>query len=388
MSLVIEKYKSIGYGLDRIYSGIFLLLFALSVQAQTGLLAGKTIIGKEPSCDCDSMWKKPDVTEFVQLLEKVTSQKGPVWPGYNMNVPSFVINAGKIINGDHCLGLWKKGKAISFAQLQTTVSMLTPLYSYYLNFKRTDTISGKAYFSTAEHAPDFQNWMQQMNVISAVYMPLDFSKLPFVLPALVKVQLAIHEAFHVEVMLKYWYTGKGNWPMWDKQPDRKKVQLCYTFNDTGRVQIQKELSILADMTEALLENNKAKACRLGRDYLTARKGRYKTLEGVKTILADNKEGDCRTAEAFFELEEGLADYASWTFLYNTGLASKNDLLKRYRARQNDHFYLSGCMLMHTIMLMNKGKQGRVFNYIINSNSVKEGSLFHLFEQQLIKFCAR
>jgi len=221
-----------------------------------------------------------------------------------------------------------------------------------------------------------------MDVSSAVYIPLDFSKLPFKLPTMIKIQLAIHEAFHVEVMLRYWYTGKGNWPVWDKQPDRKDVQMCYTYGDTGRVMIKNEISLLADMINALLEKNNIKAYKLGKQYLDARQTRYKRLDAVKPKLGDNTEGDCQTAESLFELEEGVADYGSWTILYNMGIATKADLLKRYRAQQKDHFYMSGCMLMHAITLMSKEAPEEVINEMIKTTSIKEGSLLTIFKNKL------
>ncbi|HET9055324.1 MAG TPA: hypothetical protein VFN30_00620 [Chitinophagaceae bacterium] len=341
----------------------------------------------KPTCDCDSLWEKPDAREFIQLLEKATVNNRVVWPGYRFTNATFVIDAGKTEKGEHCLGLWMNGKAQSYARITKTLRMLTPLYSYYLNYKEMDSIPDNEFFKTSENAPEFRNWMNVMNVSSAVYMPLDFSKLPFSVPAITKVQLAVHEAFHVEVMLKYWYTGKGYWPKWDKQPDRKKVQVCYTYNDTGREMIQKELFVLADMLEALLDGKKEKACSLGHQYLNARENRYEKLTGIKTTLAGNTEGDCATAEAFFELEEGLADYESWTMLYSSGLVSRDDLLKRYRARQNDHFYLSGSMLMHAITLMSKDPKNKIISKMINSVSVDKGSLLLLFKNQLKKYCA-
>jgi len=364
---------------------ITVLHLCLFVKAQSDTQRNNNVYSNRPTCDCDTLWKKQDVSEFTYLLEKVTSNTRPVWPGYSLSDATYIIDAGKTAKEEHCLGLWKGGKVLSYAKPRNTLQMLTSLYSYYLDYKGMDTIPDIGYFKTAQNAPEVRKWMKEMGVTSAVYMPLDFSKLPFKLPALVKVQLAVHEAFHVEVMMKYWYTGKGNWPKWDQQPDRNGVQLCYTYNDTGRVMIRKELFILADMMEALLDNNKGRAYTLGRKYIDARENRYKKLGEIKPKLANNADGDCRTVESLFELEEGLADYGSWTILYNMGVAAKEDLLKRYRAQQKDHFYLSGCMLMHAITLMSKESPERIINKVIKKKTVNEGSLFLLFEKELEKY---
>jgi hypothetical protein len=244
------------------------------------------------------------------------------------------------------------------------------------------------FLTTAKNANDFKVWMKKMKVSSAVYMPLDFSKLPFKVSSLVKVQLAIHEAFHVQVALKYYYTKKGEWPKWDSQPERKKVQSCYITNDSGRVLIKNELQILATLIEALLDKDKVKACYLGNEYLGARKNRYSGLQGVKIKKADDTEIDCQSAESIMELEEGLADFESWTLLFNMGIATKDQLLQRYRALQNDHFYLSGSMLMHAIVLMSEKKVTDIAKYIIQSSSVENGSLLEIFKTEFQKYCNR
>ena len=356
-------------------------------QTQTDT-AFKKIIGEKPSCDCDSLWKKKDVSDFIELLERSTSQPKFVWPGYHLNDGAYIISAGQTAAGNHCLGLWQKGKVKSYARFHNTLRMLTPLYSYYLEYPEMSIIPDELYFTTAAKVPEFKEWMRDMHVSSAVYMPVDFSKLPFKVPALVKLQLAIHEAFHIEVMLRYWYTNKGNWPAWDQQPDRSGMQSCYTYNDSDRIQIKKELTILADMIEALIDGQKVKACILGYSYLKERESRYRKTSEVSVKLGDETEGDCKTAESFFELEEGLADYGSWTLLYNMGMASKEDLLRRYRAQQNDHFYLSGAMLMHAITLMDKKTIEQVIQKIINSPTVKEGSLLRFFQDELANYCER
>ncbi|MGZ5221115.1 MAG: hypothetical protein ACXWC7_13595, partial [Chitinophagaceae bacterium] len=322
-------------------------------QIDSGKNSDTDSIGKKPDCACDSLWKKENTLEVVRLLEESTAGMAPVWREYNLGDASFILDAGQTSKGHHCLGLWKKGKAVSYARLRNTISMLTPIYSYYLNYKGIDSIPKDRYFTTAKNAPAFKQWMDEMNVESAVYLLVDFSKLPFTVPSIVKVQIAIHESFHTEVMLRYWFTKKGHWPKWDRQPDRQGVQSCYTFNDSARTFIQKELVILSNMVEALLDGKKDKTCSLGNEYVRAREERYNRIKSVKVKFEDGSGGDCRTAEAIMELEEGLADYGSWTLLYNTGKVSKEALLGRYRAMQNDHFYLSGNMLMHSITLVSK-----------------------------------
>ncbi|MGZ8525891.1 MAG: hypothetical protein ACXWV1_15775, partial [Chitinophagaceae bacterium] len=72
----------------------------------------------------------------------------------------------------------------------------------------------------------------------------------------------------------------------------------------------------------------------------------------------------------------------------TGKVSKEALLGRYRARQNDHFYLSGSMLMHAITLMSKEPVNKIIDEIVISASVEKGSLLYIFKNKLEDYCNR
>ena len=258
------------------------------------------------------------------------------------------------------------------------------LYSY---FYATDTItSGYAVLAKAgQQAPDFSQWMKQLAIDRAVYMPVSFPDFPIELTALKKVQLAVHESFHVEVMLPVWFTGRGPWPQWDRQPDRPGVQVCYTHSDTVAALIQREKSALADMVEALLSQKKEEAIKAGEKVLQWRAERYEWLDTVTVALQDGSPGSCATVEAIMELEEGLADYGSWTKLYDAGVVSDKQLLQRYRANQKDHFYLTGAMFLHAISLMRSGDVMPVIQRIIASESVAAGSLQRLFAEALREY---
>lgn len=333
-------------------------------------------------CGCDSLWSKPAAKDFVTLLEKTTSSNHPVWKDYNLGDGAFVLNAGQTNDSTYCLGLWKKGKAISYKCSKDIPKMLTPLYSYYLNYKNTKEIDSTL-FGTYKKAPEFSSWMKINNIETAVYMPTDFPKFPFKIPAKMKTQLAIHEAFHINIMLRYWYTNKGFWPKWDKQPDRAGVQSCYAENESTQKLIEEEQNTLSFLIESLLDNKKSEAIVLGNKFLKIRETRYNILNDKQIKLNDDVYGDCKTAEALMEIEEGIADYASWVKMYDIGVASRSDLLKRYRAKQKDRFYLTGCMLLHASVLMNNGNDSGIIEQMVNANSLEEGNLLSIFKGQLI-----
>ncbi len=318
---------------------------------------------------------------MVDLLEQASRQNVAVWPGLKLGQGAIVLNAGQAVKGKHCLGVWQGGENKGYFCSGDVPAMLTPLYSY---FYATDTItSGYAVLAkAAKQSSDFRQWMKQLAIDRAVYMPVSFPDFPFELTALKKVQLAIHESFHVEVMLPVWFTGRGPWPRWDRQPDRPGVQVCYTHSDTIAALMQGEKAALANMVEALLSQKREEAIEAGSQALQWRTERYEWLDTVTVALQDGSPGSCATVEALMELEEGLADYGSWTKLYEAGVVALEQLLQRYRANQKDHFYLTGAMFMHAISLMRSGDIMPVIERIIASESVSEGSLQRLFEETL------
>ncbi len=342
---------------------------------------------KEPiisNCGCDSLWIKNEAKAFVNILEKTTRVNHLIWPGYQIGDGTYVLNAGQTADSTYCLGLWQGGRALSYKCSKDIPKMLTPLYSYYLNYgneKKKEDI----FFNTHKGAPDFTAWMQQNSIKTAVYMPVSFPDFPFEIPPKTKTQLAIHEAFHIEVMLEYWYTEQGHWPAWDQQPDRSQLNLCYTQNDIVAELIQKEQELLVQLIEALLDSKKGIAKKLGNEFLKIRTQRYQELEEVSINADEENTIDCQTAETIMEIEEGIADYASWVQMFELELFNRQDLIKRYRALQKDKFYLTGCMMLQAATLMNNGNDQEIITKIINAPSVVEGNLTTIFKYYLDRY---
>lgn len=364
----------------------FLLVIIISIISCNKDKKVKPVIEKTAltDCGCDSLWSKKVTKDFVSILETTTKSDYAIWEGYDIRDGVYILNAGKPNDSANCLGIWRQGKNVSYKCSKDVPNMLTPIYSYYLDYKEPYNDEEKL-FKTSKNAPDFSNWMKNYGIEAAVYMPTDFPKFPFKIPTKSKAQLAIHETFHVQVMLRKWYTNKGFWPEWDKQPDRKSIQSCYARNDSITKLFEAEQKELVALIEFLLDNDKTKAIQSANKFIAIRENRYSILIDKNIKLNDSKFGDCRIGESFMEVEEGIADYASWVTMYNIGTASKEDLLRRYRAKQKDMFYLSGCMLLHASALMNNGNDKEIILKMVNASSVEEGNLYKLFKGQLELF---
>lgn len=360
------------------------IVLSLSCQNQSKKQPVETL--PLPSGGCAAVWADSIAMDFVNQLELATKTRHRVWNGYQLGDGAVVLQAGKSADSTECLGLWQAGKVVSYREASEGPKLSTPLYGYYLNFP--DAIAGHENPLTklSQQPADISEWLKEFNVKSAVLMPVDFPKFPFKIPALMKMQIAIHESFHVEVMIRHWYTGKGAWPAWDEQPDRQGLQNCYSASEEVKQALQDERTKLVGLIDALLDDDKPAACLAGNEFLSLRARRYDLLKDVKINRQDETQCDCAEAENIMELEEGLADYASWTMLYDIGISSREQLLRRYNAIQNEPFYLTGAMLMHAVSLMNDGKVNSIISEIVNSSDHSTGAPFPVFEKEFARFC--
>lgn len=341
-----------------------------------------------PTAPCAEVWQQEVAADFAKLLTEVTQTQHDVWPAYRLGDGAVVLHAGNTDDDQACLGLWKHGKILAYAAMEETPKLATPLYGYYLNFGTPEDTTMLPLSTLSKQPEAISQWLDEHSIDSAVLMPVDFPKFPFKIPTLMKVQTAIHEAFHVDVMIRYWFTGTGHWPAWDKQPDRSSLQNCYAASDTAKEAIRSEQLLLANLVQALVAEENAQACDLGSSFLESRANRYDLLADVTVPRYDGTPGSCQEAENIMELEEGLADYASWTMLYDIGTASWEDLHRRYQAIQKEPFYLTGAMLMHAATLMHDGETTALINAITTSQTVQEGALATHFADHLNAFCAK
>ena len=364
------------------FHALVLCLFCLACQPAKE----QTSYTPLPSEGCKAAWADSAAFQFVDQLEAATRDGHPVWPGYSLGDGAVVLHAGKASDSTECLGLWQEGKAKGFIKLEELPKLATMLYGYYLNFDGIKQEEEEnVLLGISDQPQPLTDWLEGHGVKSAVLMPVDFPNFPFEIPALKKMQVAIHESFHIEVMIRYWFTGRGNWPAWDEQPDRPGLQNCYHTSEELKAAFQKEKTELINLIEALLDQNKERSREAGLNFLDLRKARYLMLEGVTVDRQDGSKCNCEEAENLMELEEGLADYGSWTMLYNLGISSREELIQRYGAIQNDPFYLTGAMLMHAIALMYPGDTMEVINEINQSATVQEGALITLFEREFQQY---
>lgn len=87
-----------------------------------------------------------------------------------------------------------------------------------------------------------------------------------------------------------------------------------------------------------------------------------------------------------ELEEGTADYVSWTKLFELGHATRDQLMRRYRAEQDDVFYLTGAIQLHATEIMRPDRMTEVTRRIATSTTPDSGAITVAFETSLGDSC--
>jgi len=331
-------------------------------------------------------WNRAVAKNFADTLIKATNDPMQVWDTYKLGDGAVILNAGKNSDSLNCLGLFRNGQVLGYLETEESPKLATPLYGYYLNFEEIVNQEDNPLLGISVQPKQISQWLESYQIESAVLMPVEFPKFPFKIPTLKKVQIAIHEAFHVEVMLRYWFTKKGKWPAWDAQPSRSETRECYNLNEEISSTFREEQLTLSRLIDALIEDKKEQVCELGNSYLNQREKRYQQVKEVKVTRADETICDCKEAEVIMELEEGIADYASWAMLYDIGISSREELIQRYQASQNEPFYLTGAMLLHAIAIMSNDNIEAAIEKMVKAQTPLDGSLLALFKEKLSLYC--
>lgn len=360
-------------------------VFAASVAAGLAVAACGEPAPPTPSAECEPLWSAEPAAEFVGLLTRATETELRAWEGYDLGDAAYVLHAGTSEAGRACLGVWRGGEAVAFGALSDPPALSTPLYGYHLPDE--GGAAARERFTAAGRQPgSVRAWLEEAGVDRATIMPVTFEDFPMELPTLVKVQVALHEGFHVQVQSPHWSGAADNWPAWDRQPDREGLRACYGATDEVAAAFAEERERLAVAVEALLDGEDAAACEAGRAFLARRADRHRMLADVRVARHDGTPGSCREAEAIMELEEGTADYASWTRLHELGHATRGQLLRRYRAQQQDAYYLTGAMQLHAVELMQPDRMSDVTHRIATSAAPDSGSVTAAFEASLAAHC--
>lgn len=343
--------------------------------------AGAPPVPAIPSTTCAPVWADSATAELVEELVRVTGTGRPVWGDYDLGDGWFVVYAGESAPGGACLGAVKGGRVVAYGELADAPRLPTPLYGFYLPAGTDGAVPTRN-----EQPASVTSWLESVDVGRATIVPVAIEDFPMELSTLAKLQVALHEGFHVQVQSPHWSGSAKGWPRWDRQPDRAGLQACYGGTEVVASSVAQEREALARTVEALLDDDGATACRAGADFLAQRAARYDMLRDVRVARHDSTPGTCREAEAIMELEEGTADYASWTVLYELGRTSRDRLMGRYRAVQDDVFYLTGAMQLHALALIEPDGMEEVARRIGASRSPETGSITALFADALDGYC--
>ncbi|MEM6703256.1 MAG: CocE/NonD family hydrolase [Acidobacteriota bacterium] len=313
---------------------------ALRLVAQFVLHGALPEASPPEACRLD--WSDDRAVAVLETLRSATSKVGGNWLGHGPGDSYLVLEAGSAEDEEACLGLFLGGVALDYRVFPKPPRYYARLYGYY--FADTSTTERGRELDRLGQQPDATaNWLREWGVDAAVLLPVNPEGLPFELPPLLLTQLAVHEAFHVDVQMPRWrHDRAGLWPTGDEQPDRAAVKECYAAQGAAEI-FQEERDALVLAVQEGLGGRIDATCAAIDDFHSARERRYEALGDRVIRRHDGSDGSCVEAEATMELIEGVADWASWAYLHSKGLASTEQLLRRYRAIQAEAFYLTGAM---------------------------------------------
>lgn len=333
--------------------------------------------------ECADAWA--DAAAFQRGLEEATVSLEPVWGEYRLADGAYVVHAGDTNDGRACLGIIRGGKTTAYWISDTAPTLSTPLYGYHFPWTGNGGPFDGLVESTRQPA-SIREWLTENEVPSAVIAPFDIEGFPFEIPLDMRVQVIVHEAFHVHVQSPRWLGTDGDWPAWDLQPDRKSVRTCYDADSTVTSLFEDERRALDSLVVGLLDGNRRVACAGADRFLATRQERYVLLDSVAVPDHEGEPLTCRTAETLMELEEGTADYASWSRLFHDGFFERDALLKRYRAIQAEPFYFTGAMQLHAIYLVDPDAFGEAVHEIVQSLDPETGAITRILEERVAAFC--
>ncbi len=72
--------------------------------------------------------------------------------------------------------------------------------------------------------------------------------------------------------------------------------------------------------------------------------------------------------------------------FELGHATRDQLMRRYRADQDDVFYLTGAMQLHATELMGPNRMAKVTQRIATSTTPDSGAITTAFEESLGDYC--
>ncbi len=338
----------------------------------------------EPTGACDAAWRAPRATELLERVRRATSVVFPNWLGHAPADDWFVLET-ETAEGGSCLALLQGGALRSFFAPPEPPSFNTPLYGFFYGQPST-TARGATMDRLGAQPEAIDTWLRGQGVDRAVVVRTNPKDMPFELTPAMLTQLGLHESFHANIQMPRWRRDEaGLWPTWDAQPDRAATRTCTAATDEVQALFQQERAALTRAVEAGLDGDRAQLCRASSQFLSHRDARRQLVLDLEVPRDSGGPAGCAEAEAIWELVEGVADWASWVYLFEIGEATKERLLLRYRAQQADTFYLTGAMQLHAAQML-RGDAVGAARQIARSEGVEAGAVEAVLRSAVTAAC--
>ena len=344
---------------------------------------------------CRGAIEDPTLRAVLQSLDRLRSANPQTWDAYKPGQSTYVFLL-RDVDDQWCGVIWNAG-AVSTIALAAAPSFSTPMYGFHMAVPAGTgaTEESKGALKRWTQAPALGEQLERMGLRRAVLVPLRPEiKLPFDLKAPQILDIAVHEAVHLNVQVPSWTRQRGehSWPAWtEQQPDRPDLALqCY---GAAGVNVTEERGHLVDAAMAALTGgSREQVCARTRGFADSRRQRWSRVDASNVTVKGGSSAppmSCRQGEAVMELTEGLPDFVYWMSARRAAVVTEAQVKQRFMAQQRDVFYLTGSMQLVVLRhLLGERAFARLPRTIGASSSWRDGELFAAVGAALKDRCDR
>ena len=347
--------------------------------------------------ECQDVWEDELFVYLHDSLDTIAIENRPSWVEFYPHQEAFLLYATNSTASAHCYFLWadagetKEYTVLSEPPYRPEIGPNISLpYGYLWPWTSSDSSHWASIIDAYGTQPtDLQEWTSSFGVqfapiVSATRSLSDEWYAPFGQTAtdIMNLQILVHEGFHVSMQSPSWMQqAEYSFPEWGTMAISQDLEDCYPNS------IRTEQEHLVEAMSALFDDANSDVCTQAKDFVANRTTRWEDLQSIQVSLLSGESQSCEVAENHMELLEGLADYTSWFYLHNLGLASDTDTYTYMNAMSNTPYYRTGAIQLYILQHWLGDDFDNVGLEIYNATSVNEGSIYDIFRRETETRCS-
>lgn len=363
--------------------------------------------------ECEDLWQDDLATYLISSLTEIASSERESWTGFHPKEGSYLLYAPSTDGSAYCYQLWANGgDTHAYSALSTPPTRILegldlgngqPFpglpFGYLWPWTEADREEMGILASFGEQPSELQAWVSEQGLDSAIIFAgtSETSEEWFSsngttnVSNLTVLQLLLHEGFHVNMQAPSWFNSpRYDFPSWVIATSPNEAnQVCYSGNySESRWEEQNALVNLTELYFTASDSSPVAFCELANDFLAAKNSRREEIgESLEIPLISDSMVTCAEAENMMELNEGAADYVSWFYLYELGIADSTDILDILGASTATPNYQVGSMQLYLLQKITGDDFPAILTEIGTSTSMEEGAIFNILSRELQSLCS-